>query len=167
MAPAPTKIGGMSPFTLFAQALLAYSVHEHQEGHAHRIDIRIQPRSIVVQDDGRGMGLHREGYVENLMGLFGARAGAVQLHGVGLSLVASSTPRLMVESRRGGRIWTQTFSWGLADAPPSSTALDDGGTGTRVTVEVAPGSPDIDAVEVMAQVDRWRKLHPGLTFVAH
>jgi DNA gyrase/topoisomerase IV subunit B len=156
----------MASFALFARALLAYSVHEHQEGHAHRIDVWLQPRSFTVQDDGRGMGLHREGYVADLMGLLcGARA-ELQLHGVGLSIVAASTPSLVVESRRDGKRWTQAFAWGIADAPPSS-APSGPETGTRVTVTVAPGSPDIDPAQVLAQIDLWRELYKGLTIAVH
>lgn len=101
----------MIPRALLVRALLAYSVHEHQEGHARHVDLWLRPESFTVQDDGRGMGLDREGYVEGLMGLLVGRPGVVQLHGVGLSLIAASTPRLEVESRRAGSLWKQSFAW--------------------------------------------------------
>jgi DNA gyrase/topoisomerase IV subunit B len=156
----------MGSFALLARALLAYSVHEHQEGHARRIDVWLRPRSFTVQDDGRGMGLHREGYVADLMGLLCGARGALQLHGVGLSVIAASTPSLVVESRRGGKRWTQTFAWGIAGAPPSSEPSGPE-TGTCITMTVAPGSPDIDPAQVLAQVDVWRDLHKGLTIAVH
>jgi DNA gyrase/topoisomerase IV subunit B len=156
----------MAPYTLFARALLAYSVHEHQEGHAGRIEVWIRPRMFAVQDDGRGMGLDRAGYVEHLMGLLVGGAQVVQLHGVGLSLIATATPRLAVESRRGGRLWTQTFSWGVADAPPQSKPAGPE-TGTRVTFDVPPGAPDIEPSEVLSYIDHWRASKAGLTFVVH
>lgn len=68
----------MTLFTRLAKALLAYAVYEHQEGHARRIDLWPQPRSLIVQDDGRGMGLDRDGDVESLMGL---RAGHARRNG--------------------------------------------------------------------------------------
>jgi DNA gyrase/topoisomerase IV subunit B len=156
----------MAPFTLFARALLAYSVNEHQEGFARRIDAWVQPGLFTLQDDGRGMGLHRDGYVESLMGLVVARSGVVQLHGIGLSLIAASTPRLAIESRRDGRLWRQSFSWGVADGPPAS---EPGGrdTGTRVTLATAPGAPDVDPAALAVQIDLWRASHPGLAIVLH
>jgi DNA gyrase/topoisomerase IV subunit B len=156
----------MAPFTLFARALLAYSVHEHQEGHARRVELWVGPRAFTVQDDGRGMGLHREGYVESLMGLLAGSACPVQLHGVGLSLVACATPLMSIESRRDGYLWTQTFSWGIANGPPRREPAD-GSTGTRITIEVPPGSPDIEDAQVVAQVDLWRALNSELTFMVH
>lgn len=156
----------MAPFTLFARALLAYSVHEFQEGHAGRIDVWIGPRAFTVQDNGRGMGLDRPGYVAQLMGLLVGGADTVQLHGVGLSLIATATPRLAIESRRGGRLWTQTFSWGVADATPRSSPAGPE-TGTRVTFDVPAGAPDIEVSEVLSCVDHWRKSKPGLAFVVH
>ena len=91
----------MNPSSLFTDALLAYSVHEHQLGHVKRVDMWVHMRSFTIQDDGRGMGLDRPGYVESLMGLLAGRGGEVQLHGVGLAIIAAATPLLTVESRRG------------------------------------------------------------------
>lgn len=154
----------MTLFTRLACALIAYAVHEYQEGHARRIDVWAQPRSLTVQDDGRGMRLDRADYVESLMGLLGSRSDVVQLHGIGLSLIASSTPSLRIESRRSGSLWTQSFSWGVADGAPLRVGSDSN-RGTRITIEVAPGEADIEVDKVIARAQRWRRANPDLVLV--
>jgi DNA gyrase/topoisomerase IV subunit B len=156
----------MAPFTLFARALLAYSVHEHQEGHVLHIDVWLSPGTFVLQDDGRGMGLDRPGYVEGLIGTVLGRTGVVQLHGVGLSLIAASTPRLAIESCRGNASWRQVFTWGVADGPP---LMHPAGPrrGTRVTLAIPPGTEDVDREALLAQIDVWRASHPGLKISLH
>lgn len=156
----------MVPSTLLARALLAYSIHEHQEGHAGRIDLWVRPGSFTVQDDGRGMGLNREGYVEGLMGLLVGHPGAVQLHGLGLSLIAASTPRLAIESRRDGGLWRQSFAWGVADGPPLWEPAGPE-TGSRMTFDVQAGSSELDLADLLAQVTLWREWNPELTIVVH
>ena len=152
----------MLPRAQFACALLAYAVHEHQEGHARHIDVWLRPESFTIQDNGRGMGLEREGYVEGLMGLLTGRIAVVHLHGVGLSLIATSTPRLEVESRRAGNRWHQSFSWGAADGPP---LWEPSGpeTGTRITFSGSVSSPEAELAEVGAQAERWLAQNPQLT----
>ena len=152
--------------TLLVRAALAYAVHEHQLSHVHRIDVWLEPESFTVQDDGRGMGLDRAGYAEGLMGTLTCSAGAVQLHGVGLSLIAASTPRLEVQSHRGAELWSQSFSWGNADGPPKREAAATG-TGTRMCFAGQAISPEAERAEVVAQVERWRESNPGLTIVVH
>lgn len=156
----------MFPRALFACALLAYSIHEHQEGHARRIDVWLRPESFTVQDDGRGMGLDREGYVEGLMGLLVGRPDVVQLHGVGLSLIAASTPRLEVESLRGGSLWRQSFTWGVADGPPVREPAGSQ-TGTRMTFVGRASSPELELAELAAQINRWREWNPDLAIAVH
>jgi DNA gyrase/topoisomerase IV subunit B len=147
--------------TRLACALIAYSVHEHQEGHVSRIDVRIGPRRCVVEDDGRGMGLDREGYAQGLMGLLICRCADVHLHGVGLSLVATSTPRLHIESRRDGTLWTQTFAWGEAVGPPSRIG-PAAASGTCIAMDVAAEDADIEPDGVIARIEHWRAANPKL-----
>jgi DNA gyrase/topoisomerase IV subunit B len=156
----------MPAMTLFVRGLLAYSVFEHQAGHARRIDVWVRPGTFTVQDDGRGMGLDREGYVEALMGLLAGRAGAVQLHGVGLSLIAASAPRLDIESRRGGSLWKQSFALGIADGPPLREPAGPE-TGTRITFDAQDRSLEVDRAELLVQVNLWRESHPELTITVH
>jgi DNA gyrase/topoisomerase IV subunit B len=156
----------MASSTLFARALLAYSIHEHQEGHARRIDIWLHAGSFTIQDDGRGIGLDRKGYVEGLMGLLVGHPGAVQLHGVALSIIAASTPRLSIESRRAGTLWRQSYAWGIADGPPRRESAGTE-TGTRIAVDAQDGSSMLDRDELLAQVHLWREWYPGLTIDVH
>lgn len=156
----------MAPFSLYVRALLAYSINEHQEGFVRRIDLWLPPRSFTVQDDGRGMGLHREGYVSNLMGTLCQAQGPVQLHGVGLSIVAASSPSLIVESRRDSKLWTQSFAWGIADGPLRCEPAGPE-TGTRINVALPAEAADIDAADVIAQVEAWRKTYAGLVIAVH
>lgn len=156
----------MLSITLFARALLAYSVHEHKEGHARRIDVWVGPDAFVVQDDGRGMGLDRGGYVESLMGLLVGRAEEVQLHGVGLSLIAAATPRLEIESRRGGTLWRQSFTWGIADGPPVGEPCGPE-TGTRTSFTAPAAWSALDRAELSAQIEVWQQRNPTLTIVLH
>ena len=151
---------------LLVRALVAYSIHEHQQGHVRRIDVWLRPEAFTVQDDGRGMGLDREGYVEGLMGLLVGRPGVVQLHGVGLSLVAASTPRLEVESQRGGSLWKQSFAWGVANGPPLREPAG-AQTGTRITFVGQASSPEVELAELAAQINRWREWNPELTITVH
>ena len=156
----------MNPSSLFTDALLAYSVHEHQLGHVKRVDMWVHMRSFTIQDDGRGMGLDRPGYVESLMGLLAGRGGEVQLHGVGLAIIAAATPLLTVESRRGDKLWTQRFAWGMPEAPATSAPAGSA-KGTRITIELAPGAPALDVATVQAQAARWQQSNPGLAIEVH
>lgn len=151
---------------ILIRAAVAYAVHGHQLGHVGRIDVWLEPESFTVQDDGRGMGLDRAGYAEGLMGTLTCSAAAVHLHGVGLSLIAVSTPRLEVQSHRGAELWSQSFSWGNADGPPKREASATG-TGTRMSFSGPSVSLEAERAEVVAQVERWRECNPGLTIVVH
>lgn len=141
--------------------LIAYSVHEHQEGSATRVVVTLAPHSCTVEDDGRGMGLDRDGYVSGLVEQLAARQDEVTLHGIGLAILAMSSPLLTIESKRAGRRFTQTYSWGQAVGPVRSEPTDEA-TGTRVEVRLSSESPAIDDAEVLKQVQIWRAAHPNL-----
>lgn len=149
--------------TRLAEALVLYALHEHLHGDARRLEVRITPRCFSIRDDGRGMGLDREDYVTGLMTLLaeGEMPADIALHGVGLSLVATSTPRLAIESRRASGIWTQTFRWGVPEAPARWIAAPQG-SGTRIEFDVATGDTDIDVEALRARFDAWRKALPDL-----
>ncbi len=150
-----------NPSSVLVRALIAYSVHEHQEGSATRVVVTLAPRSCTVEDDGRGMGLDREGYVSALLEQLTARQGEVALHGVGLAVLAMFSPLLTIESRRAGRRFTQTYSWGQADGPVRSEPADEV-TGTRIAFSLSSEAPAIDEAEVLEQVQVWRAAHPNL-----
>lgn len=147
-------------------ALIAYCVYEHQEetGKATQIRVDLQRRSFGVEDDGRGIGLHREGYVVGLIEQLSPRRSEVALHGIGLAIAAMSAPSVLVESRRDGFLRRQHFAWGVAQGPVHAKPWA-GASGTRVTLTLADDAPDIDVEAVMAQVEAWRAGHPGLKIV--
>jgi DNA gyrase/topoisomerase IV subunit B len=148
--------------SVLAKAVLAYSVYEHEVGSAKFVQLKLQRRSFTVQDDGRGMGLDRDGYVSGLLEQLSGRRGEVALHGIGLAIVAMSSPMLTVESRRGGRLSTQSYSWGIAHGPVESRPAGSE-TGTRVTVALPSEGPGIEIADVLGQVEAWRASHPELT----
>jgi len=100
--------------SLLVRAVLAYSIHEHEAGAAKRVRLKLQRRAFTVEDDGRGIGLDRDGYVAGLLEQLTGRSGEVVLHGIGLAIVAMSSPMLSIESCRGGLLSRQTYSWGIA-----------------------------------------------------
>ena len=151
----------MNMSSVLVQALLAYSVHEHQAGTAKRLKLTLQPRSCIVQDDGRGMGLDRDGYVGGLLEQLAAQRSEVALHGIGLAIIAMCSPLLTIESRRSGRLSTQAYSWGVAQGPVH-TEPTDSSTGTRVTFTLPSHAPEIESVEVLAQIEIWRTAYAGL-----
>jgi len=153
----------MTGSSLLVCALAAYCVHEHQEGHVRAITITLDAGGFTLEDDGRGIGLHRQGYVENLMGTLVGGPGPVQLHGVGLSVVAASVPKLRVESCREGQVWTQSFAWGLPEGPIGQRPASTPATGTRMVVTLPAGAPDVLSAELDAQVAVWQARHPGLS----
>ena len=162
-SPAAAPSAPVNASTVLVRAILAYSVHEHQDpgGTATRVAVRLQPRCCCVEDDGRGMGLHRDGYVTGLLEQLAGR-GEVALHGIGLAIAAMSSPHLRIESRRGSVLHAQDIARGVAQGPVRSLPRD-GPTGTRVTLRLPPEAPAIDFDQVMAQVQTWRAAHPALT----
>ena len=151
---------------LLVRALLAYSVHEHQLGHARHIDMWVGPEQIALQDDGRGMGLARHGYVENLLGTLVGQSSEVQLHGIGLSLVAAVTPLLVVQSGRGGVYWRQSFEFGVAIEPPTRAASGPS-AGTLITLSGLPPLSQAGIANLAAQSSVWQAASPGLAIVFH
>lgn len=149
--------------SLLVRALLAYSVHEHgnEGGTASRVELSLGPRACMVVDNGRGIGLHRDGYVTGLIEQLALRQNEVALHGLGLAIVAMSSPLMTIEARRDGRLRTQEFSWGVALAHVKDEP-SEGPSGSRISFTLPDAAPEIDIGEVTAQVDHWRKAHPGL-----
>lgn len=151
----------MSNASVLVRALLAYSVHEHQAGSATRLRIRLTSHSCTVEDDGRGIGLDRDGYVRGLVEQLAARRGEVALHGIGLAIVAMASPRLTIESRRAGRRYSQRYSWGVAEDSVSSEPTGEA-SGTRLTLMLPLDAPPMESDKVLAQVQIWRTAHPNL-----
>ena len=125
-------------------------VDEAMAGFATKIKIVLnKDKSVTVFDDGRGIpvDIHEKtgmSAVETVMttlhagGKFGGKGYQVSggLHGVGASVVNALSQWMIVEVRREGKIWNQTYTKGKADGPLESrpqTEEDLKGTGTTVT----------------------------------
>ena len=160
----PAARGPVGPSSLLVRALVAYSVYEHgnEGGTATRIKVKLQPRLCILEDNGRGMGLHRAGYAESLLEQLAIRQGNVALHGLGLAIISMSSPSMTIESRRNGTALRQQFAWGVAQGMVESEAWA-GPSGTRITLQAAENAPPIDFDQVIVQLDFWRSFHPGLS----
>lgn len=126
------------------------------------ISLSLDVSGFTLEDDGRGIGLHRPGYVANLMGTLVGGPGPVQLHGVGLSVVAASLAHLRIQSWRDGQLWTQNFAHGIADGLPMHEPALDEKTGTLMIARWAPGVPIVSASELEPQFAVWRSGNPDL-----
>ena len=126
------------------------------------IAITLRQGEFEVRDDGRGIGLHRAGYVENLMGTLTGGPGPVQLHGVGLAMVAASVPRLEVESRRDGEVFRLVFEWGVPQGGVARQPAPDEARGTRMIAFLPDRGAEPDMSELARQIDAWKSMHPDL-----
>jgi DNA gyrase/topoisomerase IV subunit B len=151
----------MNTSSISVLALIAYAVHEHQVGDGKRVRVHMKPRECIVEDDGRGMGLDREGYVSGLVEQLTERKSETVLHGLGLAVIAMGCPLLKVESHRNGRLHTQAFSWGRVLGPVDVRA-GSGDFGTRVTLVLSPDAPPIEPQAIVSQLDHWRSSFPAL-----
>jgi DNA gyrase subunit B len=122
------------------------SVDEALAGYASHIKVVMQADGgIRVEDDGRGIPVD-EHPTEKMPavtlvltslhagGKFGGGGYKVSggLHGVGVSVVNALSTRLDVEIRRDGYRWTQSFTYGVPDAPLERHEKTDE-TGTTTT----------------------------------
>ncbi|MCW2841719.1 MAG: gyrB [Aeromicrobium sp.] len=121
------------------------SVDEALAGYATHIKVVMQADGgIRVEDDGRGIPVD-EHPTEKMPavtlvltslhagGKFGGGGYKVSggLHGVGVSVVNALSTRLDVEVKRDGYRWTQSFTYGVPDAPlERHEATDETGTTT-------------------------------------
>jgi DNA gyrase subunit B len=124
------------------------SVDEHMAGGCSAIEITINKNnSITVSDDGRGMpvDLHQvykrpamEIIVTKLHagGKFDNKAYAVSggLHGVGISVVSALSKDMIVEVKKGGKIYSQSYGIGIPKADMKVIGKTDSkDQGTKVT----------------------------------
>lgn len=133
-------IGGTDEHALhhLVAEVLDNAMDEAVAGHASRIDMRLLPDNWVeIRDNGRGIPVDPHPKYPDRSALeviftmlhsggkFGGDAYKTSggLHGVGVSVVNALTDELVVEVARDRRLWSQTYSRGIATTP-----LKDAGT---------------------------------------
>ncbi len=124
------------------------SVDEHMAGICGTINITInKDNSMTVQDDGRGMPVdphpvYKKPAMEVIVtklhagGKFDNKAYAVSggLHGVGISVVSALSKDMVVEVRKGGKIYSQSYKIGIPKADVKVIGkADKKEHGTKVT----------------------------------
>ncbi|MFZ4812951.1 MAG: DNA topoisomerase subunit B [Phototrophicaceae bacterium] len=127
------------------------SVDEALAGYCDHILVTLLPNQWVsVEDNGRGIpvGLHQKtgrDALEVVMteigagGKFGKGAYKVSggLHGVGVSAVNALSERVIVQVKREGTLWQQTYSRGMVTSPVTAlgTLQPEVRTGTKVSFQ--------------------------------
>lgn len=136
------------------------AIDEALAGFCNHIEVNILPENVIrVNDNGRGipvdiqpkLGIPAVTVVYTILhagGKFGGENSGYKvsggLHGVGASVVNALSEWLVVEVRRGGKLYRQSFQRGVEDAPLACLGETDLPTGTTVTFK-----PDPEMFEVL------------------
>ncbi|MCV2350250.1 hypothetical protein [Paucibacter sp. Y2R2-4] len=154
------------------RSLVLYSVAEAQAGHVRKIAVQARGKRFAVSDDGRG---HSTGKTidgtpylsfiyEHLAYPFGLSApGAVQLQGLGMSLINSLCEELLVQVRRGEQQASYRYAHGrllqktLEPAPGQAS-----GNNLRGRLCAALAAHPIDEVVLGQWLEGLRPSLPGV-----
>ncbi|MBA3233769.1 MAG: DNA topoisomerase (ATP-hydrolyzing) subunit B [Propionibacteriales bacterium] len=157
------------------------SVDEALAGYCDTVDVTVlADGGIRVIDNGRGIptGMHP---IENVPavtlvltelhagGKFGGGGYKVSggLHGVGSSVVNALSSRLVVDVKNDGYRWTQSFSYGVPDAPLERHEATDE-TGTTITFWAAQDifeTTDYSFETISSRFREMAFLNKGLTII--
>ncbi|WIT13863.1 hypothetical protein PFX98_09630 [Paucibacter sediminis] len=128
------------------RALVLYALAEHQAGHANEIRVIAQGYDFSVSDDGRGHSINKEvdgsPYLNFIYGQLDYpfatnRGGAIQLQGIGMSLLNSLCSDLAVEVRKSEQVLRLLFRTGQL-AEKQVQTVHSAQTGNTVSGIVAP-----------------------------
>jgi hypothetical protein len=154
------------------RSLVLYSVAEAQAGHVSEIAVQVKGCSFEVSDDGRGHSIDKtiDGtpylsfIYEHLDFPFGLSApGAVQLQGLGMSLINSLCEELQVQVRRGEQQATYDFAYGqlLQQRREPAPGLPSGNS-LRGRLCAALSAKSIDQAALGQWVEGLRPSLPGV-----
>jgi DNA gyrase subunit B len=149
-------------------------VDEALAGFCDKVSVTIgADNAVTVVDDGRGIPvalMEKEGRpaLEVVLttlhsgGKFGDGDGykvSGGLHGVGVSVVNALSERLVVEVRRDGHLWTQTYSRGEPQGPITKGRALRKGESTGTTITFLPDAEIFEAVDFSVRTleDRLRE----------
>lgn len=146
---------------LVVRALALYALAEHQAGHAHEIRVTAQGAAFSVSDDGRGHAINKDvdgvpylNFIyEQLDYPFAAPGGgAIQLQGIGMSLINSLCSELELEVRKPEQVLRLRFRRGqLMDRQVQTVHSEQTGNTISGTMALPAQGAGLDE----AALERW------------
>lgn len=153
--------------------MVLYSLAEVQAGHARCIRVNVAGRNFRVSDDGRGHAIERTiaemPYLDFIYTQFdfpfgSDRGGAIQLQGIGMSLLNSLCGELEVSVRKPLRSLRLRFAGGRLIGSEVREHEQPAPTGNAVAGSIHSGlhAPDLAAPALRAWLQDLLRVSPGL-----